>query len=297
MSIVEKAIGKHLQDRGPDSGKGGDRKRVRKTLPTQEHVVVAPPDEAPERPISPVDAPDVQIRKDELREKGVLAPEEMTAEISDQFRRIKRPLLANAFGKGVMPVERGNILMLSSALSGEGKTFSAINLAMSIALERDRTVLLVDADVAKPHISSIFGLKDKPGLLDLVLDETLDIGDVLVHTDIPGLNLLPAGSRHEHATELLASERMEELMDELAGRYPDRVIVVDSPPLLQTSEAQVLSGLVGQIVLVVQAGQTPQVAVQSALEMLDSEKAINLVLNKSRMSGSGDYYGGYYGQE
>ncbi len=295
MSIVEKAIGKHLQDRGPEPSK--KRRKGAKKPPF-------PPIEAPEeasaeasRPIAATDDPDIAIRKDDLRAKGVLAPEEMTAEIAEQFRRIKRPLLANAFGKGVMPVERGNLIMLSSALSGEGKTFSAVNLALSIAQERDRTVLLVDADVAKPHISRIFGLQDRPGLLDLVLDNDLDVGDVLAHTDIPGLNLLPAGRRHEHATELLASERMEDLMEELAGRYPDRVIVVDSPPLLQTSEAQVLSSLVGQIVLVVQAGQTPQAAVDSALEMLDDEKAINLVLNKSRMPGGGDYYGGYYGQE
>ena len=133
--------------------------------------------------------------------------------------------------------------------------------------------------------------------MDVLVNRDLDIADVLVQTNMPGLRVLPAGQSHDYATELLASERMQEVMGEIAGRYPNRLVILDSPPLLQTSEAQVLAGLVGQVVVVVHAGSTPQSAVESALELIDSSRHVSLVLNKSRISSGGDhYYGSYYGQ-
>src|SRR5690606_24955136 len=177
-------------------------------------------------------------------------------------------------------------------LPGAGKTFCSVNLAVSISLERDLNVLLVDADVAKPHISRAFGLENAPGLIDLLLDEAVDLSDVLVRTDLNDIQLLPAGRSHPEATELLASDRMSDVVDELATRYADRIVLLDSPPLLVTSEAQALAGHVGQIALVVEAGRTTQVALEQTLETLDTDKAVNIVLNKApgATAMSGRYY-------
>lgn len=310
MSIVEKAIDKHLRTRKPQHDSASDTVAATGDEQTSGIPVVedensvqglsalVPPEKQPDQPQAGRGW-HINLDYELLRSLGVLPPENLTNHVADEFRRIKRPLLANAFGKGVAEVEHGNLIMLASALSGEGKTFTALNLAMSIARERERTVLLIDADVAKPHISRMLELESRPGLLDLVLDEDLDLGDVLVNTDVPGLRILPAGQQHRHATELLASDKMETLVSEIANRYPDRVVIFDSPPLLLTAEAQVLSGLVGQVVMVVAAGATKQSVVQAALELLDPSKIINLVLNKSSSGAAGgDYYGsGNYGNQ
>jgi len=309
MSIVEKAVKKHRK--GNDKGKGkkesmingaDEQSRHEPTLlPAEEEhgtgtvKIVSEEQEDFEQDLQKQQI--LHLDFEALREASIVPPADLAPHLADEFRRIKRPLIANAFGKGVVPVEHGNLLMLCSAFSGEGKTFTAVNLAMSLALERERTVLLVDADVAKPHISRALGIDHQPGLMDLLMDESIDISDVLVQTDMPGLRILPAGQRHQYSTEFLASDKMQELMDELAGRYPNRMIIFDSPPLLQTSEAQVIASLVGQVVMVIHAGSTPQAAVEAALEQIDSTKAINLILNKCRVQSSNDYYGGYYGQD
>ncbi|MEM7082320.1 MAG: XrtA-associated tyrosine autokinase [Pseudomonadota bacterium] len=321
MSIVEKAVKKHRKDGKKPSGDASQKAQETVRLQPHEEATLIPAEESLEqtteeathdkhgRTIVPSGDDNnnglpalhkqrvLHLDFDALREASIVPAEDLAPHMADEFRRIKRPLIANAFGKGVVPVENGNLLMLCSAFSGEGKTFTSVNLAMSLALERERTVLLIDADVAKPHISRALGIDQQRGLMDLLTDDSLDIGDVLVQTDMPGLRILPAGTRHQYSTEYLASDKMQELMDELAGRYPNRMIIFDSPPLLQTSEAQVLASLVGQVVMVIQAGKTPQAAVNAALEMIDSNKAINLILNKCRVQSSNDYYGGYYGQE
>jgi exopolysaccharide/PEP-CTERM locus tyrosine autokinase len=188
-----------------------------------------------------------------------------------------------------------NLIMVASPMPGAGKTFCSVNLSASISLERELTVLLVDADVAKPHISAAFGLAGRSGLIDVLEDETMSIDEVLVRTDLNDIQVLPAGRKHSQSTELLASERMEELMHELATRYPDRLIVMDSPPLLVTSEAQAVARQAGQIALVVEAGRTTNEEIQGALELLDPNKAINVILNKSVYTQAGGYYGGGYG--
>ncbi len=210
--------------------------------------------------------------------------------VDNAFRRIKRPILANAFGKEAALVENGNIVMICSSLSGEGKTFNAINLSMSIAIELDKTVLLVDADLPRRNTTSLFGLEDEPGLTDVLVGGK-DLTDVIVSTDLQDFKILPAGTKHHHGTELLASDKMFNLITELASRYQDRIIIFDTPPLLITSEAQVLAGLAGQIVLVVEADRTLKHDVEDAVEMLDSTKPIGLVLNKTQTSSGSDYYG------
>ena len=143
----------------------------------------------------------------ELEKMGFLVPDsEQQMEMADEYRIIKRPLLANAFGKGVVPVDNGNLIMVVSALPGEGKTFTAINLGMSMAMEMDTTVLVMDGDLINPALSRVFGLEGKPGLVDLLLDQNLDIGDVIYSTDIPKLKILPAGHSYHHSTELLGGE-------------------------------------------------------------------------------------------
>ena len=223
---------------------------------------------------------------------GLLAPLDHAVPVADEFRRIKRPLLANATQHGVEAGEHMNVIMLASALPGAGKTFCSVNLAFSISLERELNVVLIDADVAKPHISRAFGLSDRRGLIDLLVDDEIDISETLVRTDLNGVQVIPAGRGHAQATELLASDRMSEVVDEISTRYSDRIIIVDSPPLLITSEAQALATQVGQIALVIEAGRTKHQIVEQVLETLDSDRAINFILNKSRYAPSPDYYYG-----
>jgi protein-tyrosine kinase len=237
----------------------------------------------------------VVLDRERLRDEGFLAPEKYLRQMADEYRRIKRPLIANAFGIGVTQVELGNLILVSSANTGEGKTHTCINLALSLAAERDRTVLLVDGDVPKPHISRLFGITDQPGLLDALGERPPSLDTLLIRTDIPRLSVLPAGTWSDHATELLASTRMRELCRELAARYPDRIILFDSPPLLATTEGQAIAAAVGQTVLVVAENLTAREDVEAALSMLDDQKPVNAILNKSRRTAAGGYYYGGYG--
>lgn len=235
------------------------------------------------------------LDEEDLVRGGLLAPLDQAIPVSDEFRRIKRPLLDNVSKRGHGAEEHMNTIMVASAMPGAGKTFCSVNLAASISLERELNVLLIDADVAKPHISRACGLEDRIGLIEILEDESLSIEDVLVRTDLNDIQILPAGRRHAQSTELLASNRMEAVIDELATRYPDRIIIMDSPPLLITSEAQALAQQAGQIALVIEAGKTGHQDVLEVLEGLDQNKPINVILNKNVYSQPGGYYGGGYG--
>jgi receptor protein-tyrosine kinase len=231
----------------------------------------------------------------ELIARGLLAPLDHALPISDEFRRIKRPLLDNVVKNVANASDHMNVIMVASGLPGAGKTFCAVNLAASISLERELNVLLIDADVAKPHISSAFGLAERDGLIDILEDESRSIEEVLVRTDLNDIQVLPAGRKHTQSTELLASNRMEGLVADLAMRYSDRIIILDSPPLLMTSEAQALAQQVGQIALVVESGKTGHEDLAATVETLDDSKPINVILNKSMYTQPGGYYGGGYG--
>jgi len=165
---------------------------------------------------------------------------------------------------------------------------------MSIAAELDHTVMLVDADVARPSILRMLGLPAGPGPLDL-LEGKADMADVLMRTNVDKLTLLPSGTPHSRATELLASEAMNQLLDDMATRYPDRIIIFDSPPLLLTTEARVLATHMGQIVMVVAAGRTLQASVQQALATIESCPVKMMVLNKAEARIAGGYGYGYAG--
>lgn len=237
----------------------------------------------------------IELDYEKLRDAGMVVPDTTRSRIKEEYRHIKRPLLMNVAGRGAQVVNHANLVMISSAVPGEGKTFSAVNLAMSIAAERDRTVLAVDADILRPTLSAFFALEDRPGLVDYIFDDELDMADVLVKTDTPNLTILPAGNAHHLTTELLASENMERLTEELATRYHDRIVVFDSPPILGTSEARVLAGLMGQVVLVVRSGKTRESQVREALSYLGEDAIVGIILNRTRRGvGSGYYEGGYY---
>ena len=246
----------------------------------------------------PVVSRRVELDLQALASIGIVMPSSRRSLTGDQYRVIKRPLILNAMGKGAAAIAHGNLIMVTSALAGEGKTFTALNLAMSIAAELDHTVMLVDADVPRPSISRMLealqqpGSAPAPGLLD-VLEGRVDLSGALLKTNVDKLTLLPSGTFHRSATELLASDAMGQLLDEMATRYPDRIIVFDSPPLLVTTEARVLASRMGQIVIVVQAGKTLQSDVQYALGTIESCPVRLLLLNQVRAVPEGSYSYGY----
>jgi protein-tyrosine kinase len=230
----------------------------------------------------------------QLRANGLLAPDAEERRLAEQYRTIKRPLLTNASLGSGSTVPDANLVAVVSALPGEGKTFTCLNLCLSIARERDWSVVLVDADCSKPHLTRMFSAEDKPGLIDLLREPGRTFDSLVMPTDVPGFSLLPAGSHDHHASELLASRRMDDLCAELSGR-PGRIVVFDSSPLLLTTEAVVLASKVGQVVFVVKANQTPQDAVKAALEKVDHAKAIGCVLNQSWGAEAAAEGYGYYG--
>jgi exopolysaccharide/PEP-CTERM locus tyrosine autokinase len=225
---------------------------------------------------------------------GVVTPNAPRTRMADQYRVIKRPLISNVMGKGAGTIKHANLIMVTSALAGEGKSFTAINLAMSIAAELDRTVMLVDADVARPSVLRVLGLPPGAGLLEL-LEGKAQMSDVLLRTNVDKFTLLPSGSPHPRATELLASDAMVRLLDDMATRYPDRIIIFDSPPLLLTTESRVLATHMGQIVVVVRADSTLQSTVEEALATIEACPVKMMLLNMVRNDSAGSGYGYNYG--
>ncbi|MHB1232241.1 MAG: XrtA-associated tyrosine autokinase [Burkholderiales bacterium] len=264
-------------------------------------AVAAQASPAPAPSAMPRPAADDQVSRQvhvdlaKLRARGLLTGDDERSQVAEEYRLIKRPILANAFGSN--PVRKGNMVMVTSSLPGEGKTFSTINLAISIAMEMDRTVLLVDADVAKPRLPEYLGFNAEHGLLDILRQGTQDLSNAILRTNIDKLAILPAGRTYARATELLASDAMHRLIDDLANRYPDRLVLFDSPPLLSTSESSVLAAHMGQIVMVVEADKTPQAALRDALARIEGAcDVVGLVLNKTTgRHGGGYYYYGNYG--
>jgi len=231
-----------------------------------------------------------------MRDAGMVTAASGRTSLLEDFRVIKRPLLKRAFGEASMPGRPNNLIMVTSSLPGEGKTYCAINLAMSIAMELDHTVLLVDADVARPSVLRTLGLPAQRGLMDILIDDKLDLSDVMLRTNVDTLSILPAGTSTPRATELLASSTMSNMVNEIANRYPDRVIIFDSPPLLLTSESRVLASHMGQIVMVVEAQATTQHAVKESLRQLEGCSNVNLIYNKARdIPGIEETYDYHYG--
>ncbi len=230
-----------------------------------------------------------------LRAGGYLPELAKDRQFADHYRRIKRPLIEKALS-GDSAVGEPRIIMVASAVPGDGKTFTSINLAFSMAQERDISVLLVDSDVAKHHVTDIFGLRERKGLLDALTDHSLDPETLVVPTSSRGFSILPVGSRVEGTAELVSSNRMRQVVTSLCARNPRRILLLDSPPLLITNEGRALVKLAGQVVLVVRAGETPRHAVQAAIGMFDEKQAGGVILNQVTVGFTEGYYGyGAYG--
>jgi exopolysaccharide/PEP-CTERM locus tyrosine autokinase len=228
-----------------------------------------------------------------MQRANLLVPGQPRSQLEEEIRIIKRPLLDNVKGHGAVRPDRANLIMVSSAVAGEGKTQTAINLAVSIAMELDYTVLLVEGDVIRPAVLERIGVTADKGLLDLLQDPGMELSDVLLRTNIPKLTLLPTGTGNTRSTELLASASMNDLLDELASKYSDRVIIFDTPPLLSTTESRVLAAKMGQVVMVVEAASTPVSMVKQAFATIEDHPVVMTVLNKYvGPKGGGGY--GYY---
>ena len=266
------------------------------------HATPAPGEPAPAaeqaapRPAQKFSTRRVELDLNRMRDMGMVTAAGGRTRLLEDFRVIKRPLLQRAFAERKAGDKPGNLIMVTSSLPGEGKTYCAINLAMSIAMELDHTVLLVDADVARPSVLRSLGLPAHRGLMDILLDDKVDMADVMLRTNVDTLSILPAGTSTPRATELLASSSMTALVDEIANRYRDRIVIFDSPPLLLTSESRVLASHMGQIVMVVEAQTTTQHAVQESLRQLDDNQNVNLIYNKTReFPGIEETYDYHYG--
>jgi protein-tyrosine kinase len=276
MSVIENAIKRLQASRGVTAPAGRERRAAGYR-----------PEGAPEGAAGVRTLP---LDLDALREAGLLPPAHQERELAQQFRQIKRPLINNALGRGVTPLADGNLVMIASAVPGEGKTFTSLNLALSMRLEEDVTVLLVDGDVVNPRLSQILGADDSRGLLDVIKDPSIALASAILPTSVPGLSFLPAGHQEPNATELLASARMSEVVAQLARQDPTRLVLFDSAPLLLTTESHALTQIAGQIVMVVRADQTPQHVVLEALEALAESKSVSLILNQSMKQPHAGYY-------
>ena len=313
MSIIEKAASRiDLQRNAPAVAKTpetatvdvveADAPVVAPTVPA--HAAPAAEAAAAQASAAAAEAPPaqkfstrrVELDLNRMRDLGMVTAAGGRTRLLEDFRVIKRPLLQRAFTERVAGEKPGNLIMVTSSLPGEGKTYCAINLAMSIAMELDHTVLLVDADVARPSVLRSLGLPAHRGLMDILLDDKIDMADVMLRTNVDTLSILPAGTSTPRATELLASSSMSSLVDEIAHRYPDRIVIFDSPPLLLTSESRVLASHMGQIVMVVEAQTTTQHAVKEALHQLEGYQNVNLIYNKTReFPGIEETYDYHYG--
>ena len=245
---------------------------------------------------SPLD--EFTINFERLDKNGHISLNGDRKQINEEYREIKRKLLVNAFGSLAKTLHNPNIIMVTSSRPSEGKTFTATNLAMSIASEQDKTVLLVDADVLKPNVLNTLGLERRKGLMEYLTGDVEDISDVLYPTNIDKLKIIPAGKSHHLSTELLASQKMHETVDEFANRYPDRIVIFDTPPLIGINESAILANFAGQAVVVVEEGKAKIGDIKMSVERLNPDMAIGFVVNKSvhnDTDGSG-YYGYYYSE-
>ncbi len=249
----------------------------------------------PQRPVAPHRSG--TIDGDVLTRAGMINPSQPTTLLAEEFRAIKRPILLDAFGaRGHEPVERGRMVLVGSARPGDGKTFCALNLALSLAGEKDTAVLLVDADFAKPSIPTALGLTASEGLLDALRDTGSDVEGFVVDTDLAGLSVLPAGTPGRDDTELLTSHRAEEVIEALLLADPKRLIVFDTSPILAATPAAVLARHVGQVLFIVRADRTTETDVSEAIAAFGGDAKMHLMLNAVSFAPGGRRFGSYYGQ-
>lgn len=297
MSIIEKAINKQVQQ--SDS----------KPLSTVERAQQWPQPDIAVEPAEPVAVTSVtetaepaqykasiELDLSELEKKNFVSLSSERRLINEEYRVIKRKLINNAFGALSSTLKHPNLILVTSSRPGEGKTFSAINLALSIALEQDKTVLLVDSDVLRPSVSKSLNIKYDIGLTDYLLSDEIRVSDIMLSTNVERLKIITAGRPHHLSTELLASERMLMLANEFASRYPDRIVIFDAPPLLGVNETAVMASMCGQAVVVLEENRTKIAEIEQAVTLLPKDIATGFLINKAhRNQGKGYGYGYYYG--
>jgi protein-tyrosine kinase len=294
MNLIERA-GNQL---GLKSAKSSIEKAVDRLATTDRGAVSAATAPGPSK--SPLTGrretrQQITLDFDRLRAMGLALPQDQSP-LAEEFRLIKRPLVNTALStEARSPMENRNLIMVTSAGPNEGKTFVAVNLAFSIASEHDMHVLLIDADLTRPTVPSVLGFEAGPGLIDAVSDDSIDLADVMIRTNIENLSILSSGVFRSGSSELLASSRMARFVDDIARRYPDRIIIFDSPPVLARSEPMVLAKHVGQIVFVVEAERTSRAAVDEALRMIGQDRIAGIVLNKAPAMAVQDRFGQHYG--
>lgn len=286
MSLIEQALEKMRAQKLSAGAPAVAAPRTAALLPAASALWIAPATPAAVHSLR------VNIDKDKLLHEGVLAKQAQQHQQASEYRQIKRQLLQALREGGTAIKDSDRILVIASAIAGEGKTFTSINLALSLARELDYSVLLIDADFAKPNISRLLGIETASGLLDAARRADIDAESLVIDTDIPGLSLLAAGSMTANATEYLTSVRMHEILARLVA-VPNRIILIDSPPLLMTTESAALAQLAGRVLLVVRAESTPHRAVLDALDLLGDSVNVGLILNQTTHAPLQGYYYGY----
>lgn len=236
-------------------------------------------------------APRQTIDRALLAEHGLIDPETNAGALAEEFRIVKRQLLRAAPG-----LPGGRRVLMTSAQPDEGKTFSVLNLALSLASEQDVSVVLVDADFARSDVTRQLGLNPGPGLTDALLDASIDLADCVIPTDVPRLSILPSGAATPRDTELLSSARMAELLDKLEADAPERIILFDSMPLLAASSPGVIAHHCGQVLVVVRADVTREAALRDAIGLIGQHNGISMLLNRVRFTPEGRRFGSYYGE-
>ncbi|TXC68909.1 AAA family ATPase [Sphingorhabdus soli] len=255
---------------------------------------------APSRPV--VNAPRQNVDREALAEAGMIVPGGPVSGLAEEFRIVKRRLMreikALEDAAAATPGREGlaRRVLIASANPHEGKTFCAINLAMSLAMEQDHEVLLVDADFAKPSILAALGLSASRGFMDALADPSMDVATAIIPTDIVGLSVLSAGTQTTKDSEYLASARTETVLARLTEQAPRRIVIFDSPPVLAASPALVLAAHVGQALMVVRADETKEGALKDAIGLMTACENIQLLLNGVKFSPGGRRFGTYYGQ-
>ncbi|MBN8814974.1 MAG: AAA family ATPase [Sphingomonas sp.] len=263
----------------------------------QLQAVVQPPAAARVSYAPPVPTREAAIDREALAENGLLVPGAPVGVLAEEFRLAKRQLLLTARRLAAIDPAKARTILVCSPQPGDGKTYCAVNLAISMAAERNVRVLLVDADFAKPSVMSRLGVQDGPGLLDALGDPSIDVESCVVGTDIPNLSLLPAGAGSTSDTELIASDRTPAVIARLLAADPQRVVIFDSPPALAASPASVLALHVGQVMLVVRADSTIESDIRDAVHRLEGCEEIQLLLNSVSYAPGGARFGSYYGHQ
>ena len=304
MSTIEKALDKLSAGNAVNTPA---EPSIEKAITSLEDAISTPTQVASEaiaQVNAPVDTSDtaprnyIEIDLQSLSNRNFVSIATERRLIYEEYRVIKRKLINNAFGGLSSTLKHPNLILVSSSRPGEGKTFTSVNLALSIALEQDKTVLLVDADVLRPNVSRTLEISTPLGLTDYLSSNDVDVADIIYSTNVERLKIITAGKPHHLSTELLASDKMIELVNEFASRYPDRIVIFDAPPLLGVNETAVLAAMCGQAVVVLEENKTKLNELDKALSLLPKELAVGFVINKAYYSRDKGYgYGyGYYAE-